>query len=215
MKIKRRYLNKSQRCKDTTVDIVVSIVVVVILALILWLTYILPIKIAPLSKEWAKVTTFFMFIVFVAVFIIFGCWVIRKTRFNIISFCVLGFGFFFSYLSYRKDICWEQISWDPTIFGIAITTLALGVAFLTLFYTLASEARAIDKITRDSNSKMQEIITEMQMIDKIVKDMNNKMQQLNIKVQMMDKTTKDLDSKIQRLDTKIQMLIDKRQEKQI
>ena len=201
-------MNKSQRYKDTIVDIVVSIVVVVILALILWLTYVLPIKIAPLSKEWAKVTTFFMSIVFSAVFSIFGWWVIRKKRFNVISFCVLGFGFFFVYLSYRKDICWEQISWDPTIFGIAVTTLALGVAFLTLFHPRESEVVSIDK-AMNSNSKMQELTRGMQITDRIVKDLNNKMQELNTKIKMIDKTTKDLDGKMQKLDTKIQTLIDK------
>lgn len=136
-----------------------------------------------------------------------------KRLLRILSLCILWIGVICVCLSYHKDV-WKLAPWDPSIFGIGVAIIALGITlFFTIVHPRESEAIAIDKVIIDLNSRLQELTTETKMIDKVVKDLNNKMQQLNTKVQMMDKTAKDIDSKIQKLDTKIQMLIDKGQQK--
>jgi len=186
---------KDKNVKNFFTNLGISILVLVILSLVLILLFILH-KMLALPPIWTAIIT---------ILIISGClwflskWLQRMKRpFSVVAFLILGIGFIFVILSYYKSL-WENPAYNVSVFGIA---------FLALFYPWPSEAVAIDKVIKDSNSRLQELTTKMLLIDKVIKELNNKMQQQNTKIQMMDKTTKDIDSKIQKLDTKIQTLID-------
>jgi len=195
---------KDKNVKNFFTNLGISILVLVILSLVLILLFILH-KMLALPPIWTAIIT---------ILIISGClwflskWLQRMKRpFSVVAFLILGIGFIFVILSYYKSL-WENPAYNVSVFGTGVAIITLGIAFLALFYPWPSEAVAIDKVIKDSNSRLQELTTKMLLIDKVIKELNNKMQQQNTKIQMMDKTTKDIDSKIQKLDTKIQTLID-------
>jgi hypothetical protein len=200
------------KCKNTKILLTnagISILVLVVLSLIYMLASFGPPllhKIQALPLVWIPIIT--ILIIFGLIWLVIFLLKLTKRVLLVVSFCVLEIGFIFAILSYYKSL-WDNPAYNVSVFGTGATIIALGIAFLALYHQSETETATTDKVIKDSNIKMQELITKIQIIDKIVKEMDNKMQQLNTKVQMMDKTAKDLDSKMQKLDTKIQMLIDR------
>jgi len=145
---------KIENIKSCLIDLVVSIGVVVILSGLFMLLPKLLSYIRAVPDRVVIITVLiFLGLALCLVFLVKFLKAMRRLV-RVVPLCILEIGLLFVYLSYRKDICWEQISWDPTIFGIGVTIIALGIANLTLPRPRESEA-----ITKESQCINRKIST--------------------------------------------------------